>query len=414
MIFMDFSKSSKMSIDLMRFIDRYAGIPLCLLFSIVNSFLKLFKKPTYIKSPKKILFIEMAEMGSLVLSYSLFRKTTERYPEASLYFLTFKETRDAVNILHFFSEENVITIESKKILNFLFSSISAIRKLRKEKIDIVLDMELFARFTALLSYLIGAKNRIGYHRYSNEGLYRGNFLTHKVPFNPHLHIAYNMLNLIYAVNSPLDSIPLTKFPYDAKDIVIPKVKMSSDGKDAVRSKLSAENDEVLQAEKLILINPNASDIIPIRRWPAEKYVELIKLLLKHDGVYVVITGIKSEREEAAEICQAVGSKKCINFAGKTSFFELIELYHVADILITNDSGPVHFSSMTDIKTFVFFGPETPKLYGPLDENTHVFYSNFSCSPCVSAFNHRKSPCNNNECLKAISVQSVYHEVSKFL
>jgi len=398
----------------MRFIDRYAGIPLCLLFSIIHSFLKLFKKPTYIKSPKKILFIEMSEMGSLVLSYSLFQKTKELYPEVSLYFLTFKETRSAVDILNFFPEENVITIESKNILSFLFSSISAIRKLRMEKIDIILDMELFARFTALLSYIIGAKNRVGYHKYTNEGLYRGNFLTHKVPFNPHIHIAYNMLNLIYAVKSSLDSIPLTKFPYDTKDIVIPKVEMSSEGKEAVLSKLAAENHEVLQAEKLILINPNASDIIPIRRWPTEKYVELIKLLLKHDGIYVIITGIESEKIEATQICQAVKSKKCINFAGKTSFFELIELYHVADILITNDSGPVHFSSMTDIKTFVFFGPETPKLYGPLNKDAHVFYSDFSCSPCVSVFNHRKSPCNNNECLKAISVQSVYQEVSKFL
>jgi ADP-heptose:LPS heptosyltransferase len=319
-----------------------------------------------------------------------------------------------VDVLDYFPKENIFTIESKNIFKFLSSSISAIRRLRKEKIDIVLDMELFARFTALLSYFIGAKNRVGYHRYRNEGLYRGNFLTHKVPFNPHIHIAYNMLNLIYAVNSSLDNIPLTKFPYDEKDIVIPKVSISSEGKEAVLRKLAKENVEVLQAEKLILINPNASDIIPIRRWPLERYVGLIKLLLGHDGIYVVVTGIESEREDAAEICRAAGSKKCINFAGKTTFFELIELYHVADILITNDSGPVHFSSMTDIKTFVFFGPETPKLYGPLIRDTHVFYSHFSCSPCVSAFNHRKSPCTNNECLKAISVQSVYQEVSKFL
>lgn len=403
-----------MNIDLMRGIDRNVGIPLCFLFSIVHSFLKLFKKPIYIKHPKKILFIAMSEMGSIVLAYSLFKKSKELYPEASLYFLTFKETRNAVDVLNFFQDENIITIESKNLLSFLSSSITAIKKLRKENIDIVLDMELFARFTALLSYIIGAKNRIGYHKYTNEGLYRGNFLTHKVPFNPHIHIAYNMLNLIYAVKSSLDSIPLTKFPYRKKDVLIPKVEMPSGGKKAVLSKLSTEYNEVLQAEKLILVNPNASDIIPIRRWPLEKYVGLIKLLLKHERIYVIITGIESEREKAAQICQEIGSKKCINFAGKTTFSELIELYHVADILITNDSGPVHFSSMTDIKTFVFFGPETPKLYGPLDKDAHVFYSNFSCSPCVSAFNHRKSPCNNNECLKAISVQSVYQEISKFL
>ncbi len=356
----------------------------------------------------------MSEMGSLVLSYSLFRKTRELYPESSLYFLTFEETRNAVDVLDFFSEENIITMPGKSIFKFLFSSVRAVRKLRKEKIDFVLDMELFSRFTALLSYIIGAKNRIGYHKQTNEGLYRGNFLTHKVPFNPHIHIAYNMLNLVYALNCPVDNIPLTKFPYTKQDILIPKIEMSSKGKEAILSKLLKENNEILHAEKLILVNPNASDIIPIRRWPLEKYIGLIKLLLKHEGIFIILTGIESEKREAAQICQAAESNKCINFAGKTTFSELIDLYHAADILITNDSGPVHFSSMTDIKTFVFFGPETPRLYGPLDNDTRVFYSNFSCSPCVSAFNHRKSLCNNNECLKAISVQSVYQEVSKFL
>ena len=104
----------------------------------------------------------------------------------------------------------------------------------------------------------------------------------------------------------------------------------------------------------------------------------------------------------------------MNFAGKTTFFELIALYGIAHILITNDSGPVHFSVMTDIKTFAFFGPETPKLYGPLGKNCRVFYTNYSCSPCISAFNRRKSPCTDNRCLQAITVEDVFAEVRKLI
>ena len=403
-----------MNTNFMRFVDRKLGVPICFALSCFHSIRKLFKKPVIVDNPKKILFIELSEMGSIILAYSLFKKTKKLFPRASMYFLTFKETRYAIDILNFFPKENIITIESKNIFSFLSSTFKAIRKLRKEKIDIALDMELFARFTALLSFLSGAKNRIGYHKYYNEGLYRGNFLTHKVPFNPHIHIAYNMLNLVYALDSSLDNVPLTKFPIKKEDIIIPKAETSTNAREVILSKLSKENNEIIRAKKLILINPNASDIIPIRRWPLERYTELIKLLLKHDGTYVVITGIESEIEDVALICQAVKSEKCLNLAGKTAFPELIDLYHIADILITNDSGPVHFSSMTDIKTFVFFGPETPKLYGPLGKNAHVFYSNFSCSPCVSAFNHRKSACNNNKCLKNISVKSAYQEIAKFL
>ena len=223
-----------------------------------------------------------------------------------------------------------------------------------------------------------------------------------------------MLHLIDAANSSPEDVPLTKFPVNQEDITIPKVELSPDILKAVRSKLLEENSEISQARKLILINPNASDIIPIRKWPIENYTELIKLLLKHEGIYVMITGIDAEKPSAERICRAVDSKKCLNFTGKTSFPELIHLYQIADILITNDSGPVHFSSLTDIKTFVFFGPETPKLYGPLGKNAHVFYANYACSPCVSAFNHRKSACKNNKCLKSLSVRFVYQEVAKYL
>jgi ADP-heptose:LPS heptosyltransferase len=138
------------------------------------------------------------------------------------------------------------------------------------------------------------------------------------------------------------------------------------------------------------------------------------LLLKHEGVYIIITGVESEKKDVDIICDAISPERYINFAGKTTFFELIDLYNIADVLITNDSGPVHFSSMADIKAFAFFGPETPKLYGPLGKNCRVFYSNYACSPCVSAFNHRKSPCNDNKCLKAISVMDVYNEVKQIL
>jgi len=403
-----------MNIDLMRFIDQKFGIPLCLILSGINRVFRFFCKPPFVKNPNKILFIAMSEMGSIVLAYSLFKKTKEVFPWASLYFLTFKETRYAVDVLNFFPKKNVVTIDSKNILTFLFSTLKAVGVLRKEKIDIVLDLELFARFTAIFSYFSRAKNRIGYHKYHNEGLYRGNFLTHRVPFNPHIHIAHNMLNLIYAVVASSDTVPPAKLPIKEEDITILKTRISPQEKEAVLSKLSQESKEIVRAEKMILINPNASDIIPIRRWPLERYVELVKLLLQHQGIYIVITGVESERKDAEKICQAVGSERCLNIAGKTSFSELIGLYQIADILISNDSGPVHFSSMTDIKTFVFFGPETPRLYGPLGRDAHVFYSDFSCSPCVSAFNHRRSACNSNECLKTISAQSVYREIVKLL
>jgi lipopolysaccharide heptosyltransferase II len=353
-------------------------------------------------------------MGSMVLAYSLFKKTEDLFPGAELHFLTFKANRHAVDILGVIPKENVVTVSSRNIFSFLLSSISATWKLRWKKISVAVDMELFARLTAIISFMSGAKNRVGYFRYRNEGLYRGNFLTHRVAFNPHIHMAQNFLNLIYAVHSSHKELPLTKKPLAEKDVVLPKIRLSEAARMKMIKRLQEENKNIIHAKKIILLNPNASDIVPMRRWPLMNYIELARKLLKHDGIYIINTGVESEKKYGDILHQALGSMRCINLAGKTSFSELISLYGIADILITNDSGPVHFSALTNIKTFAFFGPETPKLYGPLGDNCFVFYSNYSCSPCISAFNQRKSPCNDNKCLKAITVEEVYRKVKLFL
>ncbi len=403
-----------MDVNFMRTIDRKVGIPICFFLSIIHGIGKIFSKPKIIKKPRRILFIELSEMGSIVLAYSLFKKTKELFPGAELYFLTFKENRHAVDILGIIPKENVVTVSSRNIFSFLLSSISATWKLRWKNISVAVDMELFARLTAIISFMSGAKNRVGYFRYRNEGLYRGNFLTHRVAFNPHIHMAQNFLNLIYAVQSSQKDLPLTKKPLADQDIVLPKIRLSEAIRMKMIKKLQGENKNIIHAKKVILLNPNASDIVPMRRWPLMNYVELARRLLKHDGVYIINTGVKSEKKYGEIMHQALGSTRFINLVGRTSFSELISLYDIADILITNDSGPVHFSALTNIKTFAFFGPETPKLYGPLGDNCYEFYSDYSCSPCISAFNHRKSPCNDNKCLKAITVEEVYRKVKLFI
>jgi ADP-heptose:LPS heptosyltransferase len=96
----------------------------------------------------------------------------------------------------------------------------------------------------------------------------------------------------------------------------------------------------------------------------------------------------------------------VNFAGETSIAELVALYSISLIMLTNDSGPAHFASVTPLPVFVFFGPETPAIYGPLGKMTPI-YAKLACSPCVSALNHRKSPCSDNVCLQIISHDQVF-------
>lgn len=103
----------------------------------------------------------------------------------------------------------------------------------------------------------------------------------------------------------------------------------------------------------------------------------------------------------------MGDARCVSFCGRTTLPELLDLYCIADLLISNDSGPPNFATLTRLPVLVLFGPETPQCYQPLGPNVTALYAGFLCSPCVSAYNHRKSPCRDNRCLQAISVETVY-------
>jgi ADP-heptose:LPS heptosyltransferase len=84
------------------------------------------------------------------------------------------------------------------------------------------------------------------------------------------------------------------------------------------------------------------------------------------------------------------------------------------MMLTNDSGPAHFASVTPLKVFVLFGPETPNLYLPIGGNAEPFYLGLPCSPCVSASNHRKTSCITRPCITGIEAAVVTERVERFL
>jgi ADP-heptose:LPS heptosyltransferase len=278
--------------------------------------------------------------------------------------------------------------------------------MRLKRIDTVIDLELFSRVTSVLSFFSGAKAIVGFYRYHMEGLYRGNFQTHRVSYNPHQHISQSFMSLVYAINADAKEKPLLKMEIKKDDIARAKVVSSPKEKSNVIKKLQEINPNITLSSKIVLLNPNASQLLPIRKWPLMNFMKLASDLLKSKDLFLVITGTKAEGEDAMAICNHVKNDRCIDFTGKTSFNELIDLYNVSKVLVTNDSGPAHFASLTDIKIVVLFGPETPKIYSPLSKNCVSVYSNYACSPCVSAYNHRKTPCNNSRCLQAIGVERV--------
>lgn len=394
-----------MKVDTMRKVDFYLGVPLSFIATFIVKFFNFFKKKSTIV--KKIVFIELSEMGSTILADPAMRKIRDHF-SAQLYFVIFSKNKVSLDLLKTVPKENIFVLRDNNILLLIWDAMRYLFWCRQQQFSVMIDLELFSRVTALLGGFSGAAFRVGFYKFHNEGLYRGNMLTHKVSYNPHIHISKNFIALVNAVISNNNEIPYSKTKITDDEITLPLIESNEESKSVIYQKIKALAPDFLQEKNpIVLINPNASDLLPQRRWMPNYFETLIKKLIANfPDHYILLTGSPTEKTQAERICTAVGDKRCINFAGQTKFTQLIDLYNVSKVMVTNDSGPGHFAAITPLKTFVIYGPETPALYGSLG-NSIPIYAGLSCSPCVSASNHRKTPCQNNVCLKVLTPEIVY-------
>ena len=86
---------------------------------------------------------------------------------------------------------------------------------------------------------------------------------------------------------------------------------------------------------------------------------------------------------------------------------MLALYTLAEVLVTNDSGPAHFATLTPIRVVTLFGPETPELFAARTPRNTALWAGIPCSPCVNAYNNRQSPCRDNQCMQALTVDQVF-------
>ncbi|MBW2353807.1 MAG: glycosyltransferase family 9 protein [Deltaproteobacteria bacterium] len=387
-----------MDIDLQRRIDRTAGTVLC---GILSLFPRKDRGRGLKSDPKRILVILLSEMGSLVLARPMFTFLREKYQEAPIYAMVFKRNAECLEVLDLIPPENIFTVDGDSFSGLIRDSIRALRGIRIKEIDTVIDCELFSRISSIYSFLSGAEIRVGFHPHTQEGLYRGHFINRPVLYNPYHHISRQYLNLAKAIE--LDHMPLVKRKMD--DHIPPPPALDRGSVEEMEKRLMGDFPQ-LEGKKLVLIYPGGG-LLPIRAWPLGHFCAVAQDLIEK-GYAAGIIGMKQDAGLAEAILAACRSELAIDLTGYTrKLHELITLFHLAALLITNDGGPGHFASLTPIPAIVLFGPETPALYGPLDDKSVALHHPLSCSPCLTAYNHRNSPCDgNNLCLKSLSVEKV--------
>jgi ADP-heptose:LPS heptosyltransferase len=389
--------------------DRWVGAPLC----AILTFLRRIFEPAGRPGPRqvhRILFVKFAEQGSTVLAYPAILRAIEMVGRENVYFVVFEDNRFILDAMEIIPAGNVITIATHTLFELAASALRAVVRVRKIRIDAVVDMEFLARFSAILSFTTGAESRVGFHTFFGDGPYRGDLMTHRLLYNPHLHTSQMFEAMVEALTRDPAVLPTFDFTPSANQ-PLPKFRPSPSEVAEIDALLQRENPRIGSAP-VILLNPNASDLLPLRRWPPLRYVELARRLLeRYPDLFIGFTGAPAEAGPNNQLADEVGSNRVIPLAGRTTLRQMLVLYTRSAILVTNDSGPAHFASMTPIRVLTLFGPETPALFAAQSTNVTALWAGIACSPCVNAYNNRQSVCRNNVCMQAITVDDVFKEVT---
>jgi len=396
-----------MKVSTQRQVDRWLGVPICFLLTIVHALASPFRRRVD-RPARSILFVKLAEQGSTVLAYPALRRAVEQVGRENVYFLVFDANRFIVDVLDVIPPENVIPIKADSLASALFTSLAALRKLRRLRLDAAVDAEFFARSSAIFTYLSGARQRVGFHAYAGDGPYRGHLMTHPLVYNPHLHTSQIFLMLVEALSEPPERFPgFAYVPPPLDRLPLPTLNPSSEERRTVET-LVCEVTGRDRVPPLVLLNANCSDLLPLRKWDPPNYVSLARRLLAGDpDLHVAFTGAPDEAVAVEPLVREIDSDRCVSLAGKTTLRQLLVLYGLAQVLVTNDSGPAHFATLTPVDVITLFGPETPKLFGAHTSRSHIVWAATACSPCVNAYNNRLSRCRDNVCMQRITVDEVH-------
>ncbi|MBI4384820.1 MAG: glycosyltransferase family 9 protein [Nitrospinae bacterium] len=249
----------------------------------------------------------------------------------------------------------------------------------------------------MLSWATFAKFQVGFYQ---RQVARGKTFSHKVSLNNHKHITHIFFSLAAAVGARYEDTSLTDL-----DLEPPHEEEIA----SVFSKLGLP-----PGKPIVVVNPNASHLSYLRRWPAEHFVSLVsEMLSMHPDFYYVFVGSGDEADYVESIAARIPSSAIKNSAGKLSMGELLALIYKSSLVITNDSLPLHITSGFKKNVAVFFGPETPRLYGPLHDNALTFFEDIYCSPCLLTFaNKLGEKCNDNVCLRKITPRRALDEIER--
>ncbi len=299
----------------------------------------------------KILLIQTAFIGDVVLATPLIEKLKATYPEAQIDFLVRKGNESLLKNHPYLRNVLIFNKKSEKYKNL----VQLIYLVRAESYDVVINVQRFFT-TGLLTALSGAKRKIGFQKNPLSM-----FFDAKIPHEI-LTEKGSQIHEVHRNLALLESLTDTEF-------IRPKLYPSA-----------SDFEKVKRSKPYICIAP--ASVWATKKFPPEKWCELIREL--PSNCQILLLGGSGDVALCQQIREQTDSERVEIWAGKLSFLESVALIQNAKMTFTNDSAPLHFASAVNAPVSAIFCSTVPSFgFYPLSDISHVFETDekLNCRPC---------------------------------
>jgi heptosyltransferase I len=263
----------------------------------------------------------------------------------------------------------------------------SVRWLRQQTFDWVIDLQCLLR-SGIFAWLANGRVSVGLDE-AREGA-RGFYD----------HIVRRPSSLTHAVDWYLSVLPVLGIPVEQDFQWLPE----RPGVAASVRRLQAVN-----GARWIILQPGARWLN--KRWPVEAFSGLmLQLAAANPKCQFAILGGNEDRTLGEAIARA-NPARCLDLTGRLSLLEMIEWIRLSELMISNDTGPMHVAAALGTPVVALFGPTEPRRTGPYRQLDHVLQLDLPCVPCLKRRCSYRKPF---ECLRAVSSDVVFEAVQRQL
>lgn len=391
------------SFRLMRWIDHWVGLPTCFTLGLLATIARriLSGRRRTISGERTIAVLKFLGLGSILQATPLLRAIRRQYPQSRLAIITFEANEGLLRRLNLDAE--IRTIRTRSPAAFARDVLAQVAWLMRNRVEAVIDLEFFSKFSTLLAFFSRAPVRVGFHL---NDFWRRSLITHPIYFNYFRHITDIYRAAAEQIEVTIDDTSISPIVFD--EATVRKVDQSLAGFGWAKGR------------RLLGVNVNAGEMSLERRWPPERFAAVVETLLRrHADLLVVLTGSPGEQPYVESVHERLAKDVATRVAVTAGLWTLDEFAAALtrfDAFLTNDSGPMHMAAAQGTPTVSLWGPGRPDFYLPRIPQSRAIYSHYPCSPCLYMFTAFEGMWCRHEgwCMQAIEAESVADAIEAML